>query len=605
MSYFKELLKLLSAERAADEAQFETITKGTGAAHRRSLGLCWYPIVIRNTEPTRGDYLSVEVERTTHKEITHQIRFGSSVALFSNHDSADRINGTVTYIGSDRMRITVLTEELPDWSRNGKLGVDLLFDSHSYSEMEAALKLADKTESDLISVLTGAAEAVSIPAKYLDNALNQSQQHAVANVLGAKQLAIIHGPPGTGKTTTLVAAIKAMIQRGEPQILVVAPSNTAVDLLSEKLDAVGLNVLRIGNPVRVSSRLQRLTLESRMAEHSQMKDAKKLKKNASEFKNMAHKYKRNFGKAEREQRKALFNEAHKITRDATAIEDFIAEDIIIKTQVITATLVGANHYTVKNLKYNTVIIDEAGQALEPAAWIPILKANRLIMAGDHLQLPPTVKSSQRELAVTLLEKCVNLQPQTVTLLNEQYRMNSAIMGFSSLKFYNNKLTAHPSVANRVLTDKHKPFTFIDTAGAGYEEQSEGTSIANHEEAAFIAKHITSMNYPANTSLAVIAPYKEQVNLLKKVLVDTNADVNTVDGFQGQERDVVYISLTRSNNDGSIGFLSDYRRINVALTRAKLKLVIIGDSATLAQTPFYAELISYAENIDGYESVWDY
>ncbi|MDB5125922.1 MAG: hypothetical protein JWQ85_154 [Mucilaginibacter sp.] len=604
MSYFKELIALLAAERSADEAAFTSLTSGTGAAQRRTLGLCWYPIAIRNTEPVRGDYLSVEVERTTHKNLAHQLRFGSSVALFSNHDNNDRVNGTITFIGGDRLKVTLLTEELPDWASDGKLGIDLLFDAYSYDEMRNALKKAEQTDSHLIRVLTGSENPAFVPTDYTNSNLNSSQQTAVKNILGAQDLAIVHGPPGTGKTTTLVAAINALIAQGEPQILVVAPSNTAVDLLSEKLSETGLNVLRIGNPVRVTERLQKLTLDSRMAEHGQMKEVKKLKKMAAEFKNMAHKYKRSFGKAERDQRKALFNEAHRIMRDVAKIEEFVAEDVISKAQVITATLVGADHYTIKDLTFKTVIMDEAGQALEPAAWIPILKAQRVILAGDHLQLPPTVKLQRSGLATTLLEKCVALHPEAVTLLEEQYRMNTQIMGFSSLKFYNNKLTAHPLVASRLLNPEDKPFTFIDTAGAGYEEQAEGTSTANPEEAAFVVRHIVAMDY-SNVSVAVIAPYKEQVGLLKALLLETAVEVNTVDGFQGQERDVVYISLTRSNSDGTIGFLSDYRRMNVAMTRAKLKLVLVGDSATLAQTPFYAELIAYVEGLGGYESVWEY
>ncbi|MCC8423472.1 AAA domain-containing protein [Mucilaginibacter sp. UR6-11] len=605
MNYFKNLLSLLAAERSADEAAFISLTAGTGAAQRRSLGLCWYPIAIRNTEPVRGDYLSIEVERTSHKDLSHQLRFGSSVALFSNHDNADRVNGTVTFIGGDRLKVTLLTEELPDWASDGKLGIDLLFDSYSYDEMRAALKLAEKTDSHLIRVLTGSEGSNFITATYSNPNLNAGQETAVRNILGAQDLAIVHGPPGTGKTTTLVAAINALIAQGEPQILVVAPSNTAVDLLSEKLAETGLNVLRIGNPVRVTERLQKLTLDSRMAEHGQMKEVKKLKKMASGFKNMAHKYKRSFGKAERDQRKALFDEAHRIMRDAAKIEEFVSEDVISKAQVITATLVGANHYTIKKLAFNTVVMDEAGQALEPAAWIPVLKAQRIVLAGDHLQLPPTVKAPQNGLTTTLLEKCVALHPAAVTLLEEQYRMNARIMGFSSLKFYQSRLIAHPLVANRLLNPEDKPFTFIDTAGAGYEEQAEGTSTANPEEAAFIVRHLAAMNYTNAVSVAVIAPYKEQVNLLKQLLAGTNVEVNTVDGFQGQERDVIYISLTRSNSDGAIGFLSDYRRMNVALTRAKLKLVLVGDSATIAQTPFYAELIAYAESLDGYESIWEY
>jgi ATP-dependent RNA/DNA helicase IGHMBP2 len=604
MSYFKNLIALLAAERSADEAAFTSLTAGTGAAQRRALGLCWYPIAIRNTEPVRGDYVSVEVERTTHKDLAHQLRFGSSVALFSNHDNNDRVNGTVTFIGGDRLKVTLLTEELPDWASAGKLGIDLLFDAYSYDEMRNALKKAEQIDSHLIRVLTGSESPTFISTDYTNPNLNSSQQTAVKIILGAQDLAIVHGPPGTGKTTTLVAAINALIAQGEPQILVVAPSNTAVDLLSEKLSETGLNVLRIGNPVRVTERLQKLTLDSRMAEHGQMKEVKKLKKMAAEFKNMAHKYKRSFGKAEREQRKALFNEAHRIMRDVAKIEEFVAEDVISKAQVITATLVGADHYTIKDLTFKTVIMDEAGQALEPAAWIPILKAQRVILAGDHLQLPPTVKLQQSGLATTLLEKCVALHPEAVTLLEEQYRMNTQIMSFSSLKFYNNKLTAHPLVANRLLSPEDKPFTFIDTAGAGYEEQAEGTSTANPEEAAFVVRHIVAMNY-SSVSVAVIAPYKEQVGLLKALLLGIAVEVNTVDGFQGQERDVIYISLTRSNSDGTIGFLSDYRRMNVAMTRARLKLVLVGDSATLAQTPFYAELIAYAENLGGYQSVWGY
>ncbi|GAB3926873.1 AAA domain-containing protein [Mucilaginibacter myungsuensis] len=603
--YFKRLTELLEKERQADEASFNQLTKGAGAAQRREAGLAWYPIAIRNTEPTRGDYLSVEVERTTHKDLSHQIRFGSSVALFSNHDVNDRVNATVTYIGGDRMRITLRTEELPDWADQGKLGIDLLFDAYSYDEMRDALKEADRSDSRLIQVLTGNASTNNTPVVYHDDKLNASQQAAVQSILGAQDLAIVHGPPGTGKTTTLVSAIKALITQGEKQILVVAPSNTAVDLLSEKLAEIGLDVLRIGNAVRVSERLQQLTLDSRMATHAQMKDAKKLRKQAAEFKNMAHKYKRSFGKAEREQRKALFDEAHRIMRDVTKIEEFVSDDVIDRAQVITATLVGADHHSIKNRKYNTVIMDEAGQALEPAAWIPILKATRLVLAGDHLQLPPTVKSQQSGLKTTLLEKAVALHPQVVTMLDEQYRMNEQIMGFPSLKFYEDRLAASPSVSNRLLRADDKPITFVDTAGAGYEEQLAGNSVTNPEEAAFLVKHIDQTNYSSTTSVAIIAPYKEQVNLLKELTKEMTVEVNTVDGFQGQERDVVYISLTRSNGSGTIGFLSDYRRMNVAMTRARMKLVLIGDSATLSQTPFYADMINYIEQLGGYESVWEY
>jgi ATP-dependent RNA/DNA helicase IGHMBP2 len=282
----------------------------------------------------------------------------------------------------------------------------------------------------------------------------------------------VHGPPGTGKTTTLVQAIKALHQLDRQKILVVAPSNTAVDLLSEKLSEEGLNVVRVGNPVRVSERLTSLTLDSKMAGHSAIKDVKALKKQANEYKNMAHKYKRQFGKAERDQRKALFDEAHRIMKEVGSMEQYVIDDVLNKAQVITATLVGANHHTVRNLKYKTVVIDEAGQALEPACWIPILKGEKVVLAGDHFQLSPTIKSSEAAkngLSTTLLEKCAAMHPESVILLEEQYRMNEAIMGFSSKIFYQNRLKAHESVAHHLLFPGDTPLAFIDTAGCGFDE----------------------------------------------------------------------------------------------------------------------------------------
>ncbi|HEY8929727.1 MAG TPA: AAA domain-containing protein [Mucilaginibacter sp.] len=626
MPYFKKLLDLLKIERDDDRASYLKLTESAPITDRRANGLTWYPIAIRGTEPARGDYTSVEIERTTHQDVAHQFRFGAPAVLFSNHNpKTDRIEGTVTYQGGNRLKITVFADELPDWSRDGKLGVELLFDNNSYDEMQNAVKLAsaqkEKPEGRQVRILIGddkpVFEAASEPVKTVG--LNPSQQAAVQNIVSAKDLAIVHGPPGTGKTTTLVQAIKALIVKNGKQVLVVAPSNTAVDLLSEKLSLEGLNVLRIGNPARVSERLTELTLDSKMAGHSYVKNIKQLKKQASEYKNMAHKYKRNFGKAERDQRKALFDEAHKIMREVEKTEQFIIDDLVAKAQVITATLVGSNHYTVRDVKFDTVVIDEAGQAIEPACWIPILKAQKIIMAGDHLQLPPTIKSAEAArggLSTTLLEKCVALHPEAVTLLNEQYRMNETIMGFSSKEFYEGQLTAHASVAKQLLFAGDAPFTFIDTAGCGFEEKQEGTSSVNPEEAAFLMKHLIGLAGTLSTeafpTVAVISPYKEQIRILQELLLSagelspfvSKISVNTIDSFQGQERDVVYISMVRSNTGGDIGFLSDIRRMNVAITRAKKKLMVIGDSSTLASLRFYADLIAYAEAVGGYKSAWE-
>jgi superfamily I DNA and/or RNA helicase len=361
-----------------------------------------------------------------------------------------------------------------------------------------------------------------------------------------------------------------------------------------------------------------------MAEHSAVKEVKKLKKKAGEFRDMAHKYKRNFGKAERDQRKALFDEARSIMKEVERLEQYVLDDVLAKAQVVTATLVGAGHYTVRHLQYRTAVIDEAGQALEPACWIPVLKAQRLVLAGDHCQLPPTVKSDEAArsgLAITLMEKNVALHPEAVVLLEEQYRMHDMIMGYSGGIFYQGRLRAHPSVAGHSLFAGDMPLSFIDTAGCGYEEKQEGAGLSNPEEAAFLLKHATrlvaelSVHYPAAgfPSIAIISPYRLQVQLLQELLRHSPAlqpylhriAVNTIDSFQGQERDIVYIGMTRSNADSRIGFLAEVRRMNVAMTRARKKLVVIGDSSTLSQSSFYAGFIAYAEGKSAYQSAWEF
>jgi hypothetical protein len=660
MDYFSKLLDLLKLEREEDKQSYRKLTETSTVASRRTAGLCWYPIAIKDSEMSRGDYLTVEVERTSHLDIPHQLRSGASAALFSNHDAQkDRVEGTISYQGGQRLKITLRTDELPDWAKDGKLGIDLLFDDNSYDEMQNALRQAstrsaDAAEGHLIKILTGERSPGFRPGlpTFPVPELNSSQQAAIDKILSANELAIVHGPPGTGKTTTLVQAIKALVQQDHRQVLVVAPSNTAVDWLSEKLSGQGLNTLRIGNPARVSQRLLSLTLDSKMAEHSRTKDIKKLKKQAADFRNMAHKYKRSFGHAERDQRKLLFDEARKIMKEVENTEQYIIDDVIAKAQVITATLVGANHYTVRNLKFGTVVIDEAGQALEPASWIPVLKAKKLVLAGDHCQLSPTVKSIQAArngLSSTLLEKCVALHPEAVVLLEEQYRMNEMIMNYSSSVFYQDRLKAHPSVAHHRLFPDDWPLVFVDTAGCGFDERSEGTGISNPEEAAFLFRHLTqlvtelairyqppasSATLPANTdrptqtarrppapghqpkdfpSIAVISPYQQQILLLKEQLLHSpalqpyadNISVNTIDSFQGQERDIVYISMTRSNPEMNIGFLSDIRRMNVAMTRARKKLVVIGDSATLSLLPYYSDFIEYAQRRNVYQSAWEF
>jgi ATP-dependent RNA/DNA helicase IGHMBP2 len=639
MDYFRKLTDLLKIERDEDRRSYQELAQSSSLSGRRADGLAWYPVAIRDSELGRGDYLQVEVERTTHLDITHQLRSGAPAAFFSNHDPAtNRIEGTISFVGGHRLRITLPTDELPEWARNGKLGIDLLWDDNSYTEMFGALRKAETlqdhpVEGRLIRVLTGQDQpsfksgpdvTSTWPEPHSNPSLNPSQQAAIDKIMQAEDLAIVHGPPGTGKTTTLVQAILALLHRDGGQLLVTAPSNTAVDLLSERLSDKGLNVLRIGNPARVSDRQQSLTLDSRMAEHSSAREIKKLKKKAAEFRDMAHKYKRSFGPAEREQRKALFDEAHRLMKDVERMERSLLEELLSKANVITATLVGAANPTIRDRRYATVVIDEAGQAIEPACLIPILKAQRLILAGDHCQLPPTVKSAAAAsggLATTLLEKNTRLHPDATVLLEQQYRMHNLIMGYSSRVFYGDRLRAHPTVAGHLLFETDSPLAFIDTAGCGYEDQQEGPGLSNPEEAAFLVKHVTLLvtrlesHYAGRDfpSIAIISPYRLQVQLMQE-LVRHSPDlqryahkiaVNTIDSFQGQERDIVYIGMTRSNPDSRIGFLSEIRRMNVAMTRARKKLVVIGDSATLAQTPFYAGFIEYAQRHDAYHSAWEF
>ena len=636
MEYFRQLQVLLDKEREEDRVVFEALTRHMRISEKRENGMTWFPIALRGSEPGRADYLTIEIERTSHQELQHQFRFGMSVAFFSNHDAENyRLEGIISYISGNRMKVALRVDELPDWSRDGKLGIDAIFDENSYKEMQQALKqaslLTEKVkEGRLVRILMGLEqpeyhhdpEIAGILAK-LGGSLNAFQLEAVEKILSARDIAVVHGPPGTGKTTTLVQAIKALARSENGQVLVVAPSNAAVDLISEKLSDEGLNVVRIGNPARVQEKLLRLTLDEKIATHNSSRDIKRLRKQASEYRDMAHTYKRSFGAAEREQRKALFTEARAIQQEIERLEEYISDDLLSKAEVITATLVGASHYTIRSRRFQTAVIDEAAQAIEPACWIPILKAQKLVMAGDHHQLPPTIKWVQPSngLNKTLMEKVVEIHSEAVVLLQKQYRMHATIAGFPSKAFYGNKLEADDSVASEILFTGDSPMLFIDTAGCGFEEIKEGNSISNPEEAAFLVKHLSlyvediNLHYEKTSypSIGIISPYRHQVEILKDQIASSDLlspysqrmTISTIDSFQGQERDIIYISLARSNAESVIGFLSEVRRMNVAMTRAKKKLVIVGDSATLSGFSFYSELIEYAEKNEAYVSAWEF
>lgn len=630
MHYFKKLQQLLEEEKKADLASFNQVSSQQDIGQKRLDGRLWYPITIKSQELGRGDYLDVEIVRTTYLEVSHQFRYGEQAALFSNHNLAtDRIEGTIVACGENWVKIHFRLDELPEWSDKGKLGLELLFDQYSYEEMQSSLAQAEKQEeaqqlSSLAQVLIGERKPqfstiIPLPA---NPRLNSIQQQAISNLLAADDLAIVHGPPGTGKTTTLIEAIKVLLANGSSQLLVAAPSNAAVDVLTQKLAHENINVIRIGNPIRINEEVVSHTLDYQLNIHPLVKDRQKLRKQAAQWRDMAQKYKRKFGPAERAQRKALFDSARAVIRDIEASEMAATDVILNKAQVITATLVGTNHPSIRKRTFHTLIIDEATQALEPACWIPILRASKLIMAGDPQQLPPTIKSSgsvAQALMHTLMQKCMEQYPEAVVSLQQQYRMHTSIMAFPSKHFYANKLYADNSVASQSILASDLPLQFVDTAGCGFEEKDKDSSIYNPEEASFTVRLLIQYLGELNKSeiqdwpsVGIISPYRAQVLELNERVVasvlrtyEGTLNIHTIDSFQGQERDIICISLCRSNPNGTIGFLADIRRMNVAMTRARKKLLVIGDSSTLTTHSFYRDFITFCEEHGFYQSAWEY
>ena len=632
----EKLQKLLKIERDEDYEQYRSFFSRNNISYRKQNGVTWYPVVITNTEIGLGEYLHIDIERTTNHNEPHQFSGGKMAALFSNaHNDVTPLNGIIKVLGPNKIRLSLTIDELPDWCDDGKLGINILFDEAGYREMDNALKKVMNADNNRLAHLRDVMYGLKKPGFEKENTalkidkLNDSQNAAVRKIVAAKDIAIIHGPPGTGKTTTLVQAIRETL-KSEQQVLVCSSSNTAVDLLTEKLHREGINVLRLGNPARISEEVLMNTIDSKIAKHESYKDLKNYRKTADEYFRMAGKYKRTFGREERQQRQLFYNEARKLLSDARVLEDYILEDQFSKAQVIACTPVVSSNRMMRDRQFKTVFIDEAAQALEPMCWIPITRCQRVIFAGDHFQLPPTVKSKLAEaggLKESLFEHCMHIENVSV-MLNTQYRMHEKIMNFSNSKFYGSHLKAYESVKDSLLSHDvnesllNTPLDFIDTAGCGYNEilNPESLSTSNPEEAHLLIRHLKLLleQYYSNgrgeaISIGVISPYKEQVQLLT-TQIDTDEAfkkypirlaIKTIDGFQGQERDVIYISLVRSNDDKDIGFLSDIRRMNVALTRAKKKLVVIGDSATLSNHPFYKDFLEYVDSVNAYKSAWEF
>ena len=635
----------MQLEQKEDQAQFELKNAKASIPERQRRGLTWYPVTITQEDTGFGGKVVLELERPASQQGLHLFQVGKNASLFgkvNGHSAGDQptLNGVITSVRRNKLLLTTTREALPDWVLDGgKLGIDLTFDEVSYREMNQAMLAVMRARGDRLAelrdVLLGARQArfgePQADDLFYPSPLNDSQLAAVRHVITAQDVAIIHGPPGTGKTTTLVQAIRETI-RCERRVLVCAPSNTAVDLLTEKLAERGVNVIRLGNPSRVSDLLLAHTLDARVMAHPSHSKMRAMRQTADQYRQTASEYVRHFGPEERQQRQMLKEEARQLFLQADDLERFITDDALDAVQVITCTLVGASNRHLRHLSFETVFIDEAAQALEPGCWIPIAKGQRVVLAGDHHQLPPTVKSDKaaREgLRETLFEKCIQRQPATARMLTLQYRMHEQIMAFSSQRFYGGQLQAHQNVRHAGL-DAYDlgfapdlPVEFLDTAGFGFSEVTipESRSTANPEEADLLLRRLTQLLEPYDPgqheqdplTIGVIAPYRAQINCLKDAIEENEAlngllqhrllSVGTVDSFQGQERDIIAISLTRSNHQGDIGFLSDIRRMNVGMTRARRKLLLVGDSSTLSAHPFFKDLLAHVERIGGYRTAW--
>jgi len=629
-------LDLIKLERQADLDYYRQKVLLRSLHQRTKEGTTWYPVRLKRDYIGTGERLMIEIERTSQLDQPHAFQSGKSVSVFSNGSGKperDHINGVINYVRDNTMVITLNAEELPDWIDSSLLGVDVMFDEMTYREMEFALKEVIKADDNRVAaireILLGEMKAAeneegtSITGEY-GAGLNSSQQKALEMIRVSADVSFIHGPPGTGKTTTLVQAIKSTVKE-EQQVLVCAPSNAAVDLLVDKLSEQGLVVLRIGHPARVTEQSLSKTLDARIAEHANYQELRSLRKKMEQIKGMALKYKRQFGYHEKQERRLLLQESKALKADADVLEFYIVNDLLQRTEVICTTLVGSSHPVMRGKKFKTVFIDEAAQALEPACWIPILRSSRIVFAGDHQQLPPTIKSieaARQGLAMTLFEKGIARQQQASTMLQVQYRMHQDIMKFSSSYFYKDELVAHDSVKSVLLRPNQPPLEFIDTAGCGFTEGQDKETLSrfNEEEAQVLIHRIERLVEEIGTdewmsehlTMGIITPYRAQVDYLHK-LAEASAileplnrliTINTVDAFQGQERDVIAISFVRSNEKSEVGFLGDIRRTNVAMTRAKKKLIMIGDSATLGSNPFYVKLIDYVQEGGYYKSAFE-
>lgn len=642
---------LLQLEYYTEKEAFRKLTEQMGLQRKVKRGDAWFPLQVGKSFYNSLNQTAIEVFRTSDQDIEHNFEFGRPVMFFRSEGSEElkyfSFTGTVSYVDGDRMVVTVPDSAplLELQQSTDPIGVQLSFDETSYKLMFEALDRVMKAKNNRLAYLRDlfyshqkAGRFSFEPMKF--PWLNPTQERAVNEVLWAKDVAIVHGPPGTGKTTTLVEAINETLMR-ESQVLVCAQSNMAVDWISEKLVDRGINVLRIGNPTRVNDKMLGFTYERRFESHADYPQLWAIRKAIRELRKNRKKGSENY-----------HQKMDRLKSRAAEIELRINAELFGEARVIACTLVGSAHHLLEGMKFGTLFIDEAAQALEAACWIPMKRASRVILAGDHCQLPPTVKSIaalRAGLGKTLMERIAENKPEVVTLLKIQYRMNDEIMRFSSDWFYGGKVESAPQIKYRSVLDYDHPITWIDTSNEenqitiegedapedsastassvsaanqnsdlNFKEQFVGESFGriNKAEAELtlltLAEYFTKISkrrvLEERIDVGIISPYRAQVQYLKKLIKKYEffkpyrrlISVNTVDGFQGQERDVILISLVRSNDEGQIGFLKDLRRMNVAMTRARMKLIILGNKDTMTKHPFYKKLWEYVEAINNNE-----
>lgn len=610
---------LLRMEYEYEKEEFKRQTENMGIARKVKRGLCWYPATPGRSYYNSLNQLVIEITHTENTDIEHNFEFGRPVCFF--RQSADGkityMNFTATVSYADETRMVAIMPgagAVMEVQETDNLGVQLYFDETSYRTMFEALEDTLRSKgnrlAELRDILLGTSKAgfrELYPVRF--PWLNSTQETAVNKVLCARDVAIVHGPPGTGKTTTLVEAIYETLHR-EPQVLVCAQSNTAVDWISEKLVDRGVNVLRIGNPTRVNDKMLSFTYERRFENHPLYPELWSIRKNLRELGSRAR-------RGSYDEREGVRNRMSRLRDRATALEIQINAELFDGAHVIASTLVSSNHRLLNGRRFGTLFIDEAAQALEAACWIAIRKADRVVLAGDHCQLPPTIKcyeAARGGLERTLMEKVVSNKPAVVSLLKVQYRMHEEIMKFPSQWFYNGELEAAPEVRYRGILDWDTPIHWIDTSEMDFKEEFVGETFGriNKAEADLLLSELKiyinrisgNRILEEKIDFGIISPYKAQVQYLRnKIKADASLKpyrslftVNTVDGFQGQERDVIFISLVRANEEGQIGFLNDLRRMNVAITRARMKLVILGEAETLKHHGFYRKLLEFIQNI---------